>query len=353
MQLTPRVFVTPALIAVNVAVFVIMVASGVSLFDPTAPVLVQWGANFGPRTTGGEWWRLLTCTFLHIGLIHLALNMWVLWDIGNVVERLVGNVGFFILYVFSGLAGSLASMWWAPAIVSAGASGAIFGVWGAFLGFLLLRRDSIPLEALQPLRNSGIAFVGYNFVFGLMIPNIDMAGHIGGLVFGFAAGLALSHPLTVESLAGRRGRSICLAVIGIVVVVAGISFMPRVDDWLAALENFDKVEPRTIRAVNQLIQQHQQGSLTQQEVAAKMEREVLPEWSAARKKLADAKHVPTARRDFVSGLLNYMKLREEAWELLAVALRDGDPAKMQQANAKSMSADAAAKQLQAKVKAGK
>ena len=77
--------------------------------------------TYGPLTLDGQWWRLLTCTFVHIGIIHIGLNMWVLWDIGQLVERLTGNVGFLLLYLLSGLFGSLASVYWNPEVLSAGA----------------------------------------------------------------------------------------------------------------------------------------------------------------------------------------------------------------------------------------
>jgi rhomboid protease GluP len=112
--------------------------------------LIAWGANYGPDTiTNGQWWRLLTSMFLHIGIVHLAFNMIVLLQIGPFVERLVGNVGFLIVYFVSGFAGNVTSLVWNPYTVSAGASGAIFGLYGLLLGFLLMsRRDSIPTDVL-------------------------------------------------------------------------------------------------------------------------------------------------------------------------------------------------------------
>src|SRR5581483_12406379 len=95
--LTPRGFVTEALIAVNVLVFVVMVARGVSPMEPKIADLLAWGAGYGPSTTGGQWWRLLTATFLHIGVIHLGMNMYCLWDAGRLMERVFGNAGFLVL----------------------------------------------------------------------------------------------------------------------------------------------------------------------------------------------------------------------------------------------------------------
>ena len=121
-EITPRTLVTPAIVAVNALIFVLMTFDSGEILSPPSETLMDWGANYGPFTLDGQWWRLLTCTFVHIGLIHIGLNMWVLWDIGQLVERLVGNVGFLFLYLLSGLFGSLASVYWNPEVLSAGAS---------------------------------------------------------------------------------------------------------------------------------------------------------------------------------------------------------------------------------------
>jgi rhomboid protease GluP len=185
-QITPYVLVTPAIVGINGVVFLLMTLDSGALLLPPVETLIDWGANYGPRTLDGQAWRLLTSTFVHIGIIHIALNMWVLWNIGQLVERLAGNVGFLILYLLSGLFGSLASVFWNPAVLSAGASGAVFGAFGGLMGFVLLRGDSIPKGVLGRLRNSGLTFLFYNMIFGLSIPGIDMAAHLGGLAAGFA-----------------------------------------------------------------------------------------------------------------------------------------------------------------------
>ncbi|PYX88506.1 MAG: hypothetical protein DMG68_08290, partial [Acidobacteria bacterium] len=113
---------TIALIAINVVVFLIMVARGVSLTAPTTLQMLQWGANFGPLTLGTQPWRILTATFLHIGIVHLLVNMWSLWVLGLPTERLLGRWTFFAAYFISGLSGSIASLWWSPVRISAGAS---------------------------------------------------------------------------------------------------------------------------------------------------------------------------------------------------------------------------------------
>ena len=125
-RFTPRIWVTPTLLGLNIAVYAGMVATGVSFMEPTPEQLLLWGGNAGVLSIGhGEIWRMFTSMFVHVGIIHIGMNMWVLWSIGRFIERLVGNVGFLSFYLVSGLCGSLASALYHPQVVSAGASGAI------------------------------------------------------------------------------------------------------------------------------------------------------------------------------------------------------------------------------------
>ncbi|MFO0892124.1 MAG: rhomboid family intramembrane serine protease [Isosphaeraceae bacterium] len=228
---TRRVLVTPALVAACVAVFAAMVAGGVSPVEPTTQHLVDWGANFGPYVAvDREYWRLFTSMFLHIGAIHLAFNMWCLAVAGPMVERFFGNLGFAAVYLLSGLGGAVASLAVHPFVVSAGASGAIFGIFGALLGFLLARHQSIPARMLRPLRASAFSFVGYNILLGLTSPQIDNAAHLGGLATGFACGLLLSRRLPV--VPGQGGILRRLAATAGLAVALGL-FTRHLTDHLA------------------------------------------------------------------------------------------------------------------------
>ncbi|NBS57004.1 MAG: rhomboid family intramembrane serine protease, partial [Betaproteobacteria bacterium] len=180
---TPKAWVTRAIVIANVLIFLAMLADGAGLFEANSAVHLRWGANFGPMTKEGEWWRLLACTFLHFGLVHLAMNMWALWGAGGLVERLYGNAGFLAIYLFAGLAGSFASLYWnADRVVSVGASGAVFGVYGALAAYVLREPGSVPKSVLKSLTSSTIAFIGYSIFLGFMVSAIDNAAHAGGLV---------------------------------------------------------------------------------------------------------------------------------------------------------------------------
>ena len=186
--------VTSALIVLNVLIFLGMALSGVSLTSPTALQLVHWGANYGPLTTSGQWWRLLTACFLHIGVLHIAFNMYVLYQVGPFTERLFGELRYLVVYLAAGIGGNLLGLYLHPNIVSAGASGAIFGVYGGLLAFFLRQRTLIRPEAAKSVTQSAIIFLGYNLVFGLASPHTDLTAHIGGLVVGFLVGYPLASP---------------------------------------------------------------------------------------------------------------------------------------------------------------
>jgi membrane associated rhomboid family serine protease len=223
-SLTPRVWTVPVLVAANVLMWIATILDGANPFMPSSDLMINWGANFGPLTLHGEGWRVVTCMFLHFGLLHIGFNMYVFWQLGQLMERLVGNVGLLVLYMASGIAASLASLAWnlsaIPPTVSAGASGAVFGVCGGLIGFIVLRRDTIPPAIFQRLKSSLVTFVVYNVAFSFVVPQIDIAAHLGGLVYGGLCGLMLSQPL-VPGAAERRWRYnlVCLAVSAIILPI--------------------------------------------------------------------------------------------------------------------------------------
>jgi rhomboid protease GluP len=230
---TPRAWVTPAIAALVLVGFAIETALGVPLSQPTAQQLLAAGADFGPVVALGEWWRLLTSMFLHIGPLHLALNLWAFWRVGRITERIFGNAAFLVIYFVSGIGGSLASLAIRPLVVSAGASGAIFGVYGALLAFAVLHRGVLPVDYITRLSRSVLAFVGYNVFFGLTQPNIDIAAHIGGLLAGAIAGAALGRNLEDPSAGATRRRAgavVLAALVGLSAlgVQARLAAEPRV-----------------------------------------------------------------------------------------------------------------------------
>jgi rhomboid protease GluP len=234
---TPHAFVTPFLILVCVVVYADMVFSRVDPMWPTGPQLILWGANEGARVIlRHEYWRLLTSVFVHGGLIHVALNMWSLLAIGPLVERLYGNAAFAVIYVAAGIGGALSSVAANPVPPSVGASGAICGVLGALVAFLLVHRRAIPSLVLKPLRANALGYVVFIAIMGRVVPNIDQAAHLGGLATGFVVGLLLFRPWPVVKgkwVAVRRALASVLIAAALVgaAAVAGKCAMTLPPQW--------------------------------------------------------------------------------------------------------------------------
>ena len=188
---------TYTLVGINCAVYLAMVLRGVSPSNPTVVDLVHWGANFGGYVLAGQWWRLLTAAFVHVGILHLATNMWCLWNLGLLGEPLLGPAGVIAVYVLTGIAGNLLSVAVHPQIVGAGASGAVFGIAGVLILLLKARLLPVAPEEVSRLRRSVIYFALLNFVIGAgsfvlrTSIQIDNMAHLGG----FLCGLALGAPL--------------------------------------------------------------------------------------------------------------------------------------------------------------
>jgi rhomboid protease GluP len=217
--------VTQVIFGINVAVFVAMLATGVSMLDnPSGQDLVRWGANFGPLTVSGQWWRLLSCVFIHGGLLHIAFNMWCLWDLGRLAESIYGHWTFAAVYLISGISASLASVIWNPVILSVGASGAIFGIAGALIASFYLGEFSLPRAAMTGTLRSVVMFVGYNLFFGAVIARTDNAAHVGGLVMGLILGALIAKVAPQHDAVGRR---VAILLIGVLLVVGGIFWLQR------------------------------------------------------------------------------------------------------------------------------
>ncbi|HYZ07726.1 MAG TPA: rhomboid family intramembrane serine protease [Pseudonocardiaceae bacterium] len=204
-----RDVVIPALIAVNVAVFVVTVAQAGSLGDNAAASLFQQWALSPLAVAGGQLWRLLTSGFLHFGPVHLAFNMIALWVIGRDLETVLGRGRFVAVYLVSLLGGSAAVFLLEnPDRLTAGASGAVYGLMGG-LAVVLLRMRRSPGPAL--------GIIAINVVITFVVPGLSLFGHLGGLAFGTAATAAMAY-----APAARRVPVQVAAIVALVVVIAGL-----------------------------------------------------------------------------------------------------------------------------------
>lgn len=177
---------TPIILYANVFVFLAMVFSGLGFFQFDSISLYKWGANFAPSVADGEVWRLFTSMFLHGGFLHILFNAYGLLMVGFLLEPVIGAKRFAICYVICGLAGSFASGVLNDNIVSVGASGAIFGMFGVLLALSFTK--VFLKEQRKSMMWSTIVFIVMNIVNGAKNPAIDNACHIGGLLTGFALG---------------------------------------------------------------------------------------------------------------------------------------------------------------------
>jgi rhomboid protease GluP len=200
---TPGTYI---LLGINIAVFCYMIFRGVSPSSPTPDQLKYFGATNTELIINGQWYRLLTATFVHVGLLHIATNMWCLWNLGLLGEPLLGPFGLIAVYVLTGVAGNLLSNVFFRDYnsVGAGASGAVFGIAGILIVLLSNKKLPIPAFELNRLRRSVIQFAVLNLIIGIganftSIVRIDNHAHIGG----FLSGLALGVPLVPRMTSGR------------------------------------------------------------------------------------------------------------------------------------------------------
>ena len=185
---------------------------------------MHWGANYGPLTVSGQWWRLLTCVFIHGGLLHIAFNMWCLWSLGRLAESVYGHWTFAAVYLIMWAGGEprQPDVEYPSSVLSVGASGAIFGIAGALIASFYLGEFSLPRAAVSGMLRSVVAFVGYNLFFGAVIGTIDNAAHVGGLLMGLLLGALIAKVAPGHDDFLRR---IAVLLVGALLVVGGVMWL--------------------------------------------------------------------------------------------------------------------------------
>ncbi len=248
---TPSFLITVGLIGLNVLVFLVMVLRGVSPIAPSPQQAIAFGADYGPLTLNGEWWRLVTSMFVHFGIVHMGLNMWCLWNLGRAAEQLMGRAAYLLAYFVSGIFSSIASVYWHPMGASAGASGAIFGIAGALVSYVYLKKTPSHLTINKKMLGSLGTFIAYNLAFGAL-PGISNAAHIGGLVMGLAVGAAL--PAAGAAEASRRTRLSLVSLFSAVALVASGIAAKRLTKGVSELSSAERLiaETKTDEALTQL-----------------------------------------------------------------------------------------------------
>jgi membrane associated rhomboid family serine protease len=318
---TPWALVTPALIALNVTIFVFMLFGAGALGDPRT--LVGWGGSFGPRTTNGEWWRLVTSMFVHPGMLQLLVNVGGLVSIGFLLERLVGRLAFAAVYVAAGVLASLVSLSINPMAVSAGASGAIFGLYGLLLAssiWAMLHRSSvtIPLMAVKRLAPAAVVFILYH----VANDGLGSAAKLTGLVAGFVYGLALTTRVNVGKPPVRH---LAAAMAGtLAIAVASAVALHGITDVRPEMARVVAVEDSTASAYRTAVERFKKGRISAEALALTIDRAIVPELQAAGTRLKALERVPQEQRPLVAAAQEYVRLRFESWRIRAEGLRKTD-----------------------------
>ncbi len=253
---------TKILLGANVAVFIAMVAAGGSMEGFPGQILEHFGANFGPDTLSGEWWRLLTYMFVHADIFHIAFNMWCLWSLGSLCESLYGGWTFGAIYLITGVAGGLARLAWDPMAPSVGASGAIFGLAGALIASFYLGEFNMPRYEIQANLRSVVFFAGFNILFGispigdLFGIHVDNACHIGGLVSGLMLGALIARVAPGQN-AIRRTSVLTVCALVILAAAVGVNQWrgPQMRMWRVFASTSENDPNRTIARLQAIVKQ--------------------------------------------------------------------------------------------------
>lgn len=302
--------ITPVLLLINVLIYLVMVGSGVNWLMPDPELMIQWGANYKPLTLNGGWWRLLTAGFLHFGIIHLAMNMFALVQIGQTIERFIGSWRFLVAYLIALISGNILSLAWNDISISAGASGAVFGMFGVFLA--LLTTKLIARSVRRSLLMSIISVIGFNLVFGMQA-GIDNAGHIGGLIGGLLAGYAMVPALRKHDKS-LRGYGL-IALLGIAVISLAIIVLKKLPNDYPAfdkrMEQITQLEEKALAVFNNI------GAESDLSLPGKINSEGIPAWKRIIRLTdeIDSLNLPDAYKERNKHLRKYAELRLKSYEL--------------------------------------
>jgi membrane associated rhomboid family serine protease len=332
---TPIALVTPILVAANLAVFVGLLSEAGALENPEA--LLRWGASMGPRTTNGEWWRLVASSFVHAGVVHLAVNLAALVSVGLVLERLVGSFAFAAIYLASAVLGGVAALASSPVDVVAGGSPAIFGLYGLLIaswtwGTVQRATTTVRLRTVARLAPGATAFILYHTAARGVIGVPEQMG----LAVGFICGLALARCASEAKppayrIAATAAVTACLAIVTAVPLRGVADVRPEIEQLVT-------IEKQLSKDYDRAVDEFKAGRADRQSLIAVIERSILPEQEASRRRIRALDRVPAAHRPMIDGAETYLRLRGEAWRLRAAALRRSNSAMLREADERERAA---------------
>jgi rhomboid protease GluP len=331
-SLTPIPWITYTLAAVNILIWGVAIFLGSGIMQTPTEQLLQWGGNAASEVQRGEWWRMLTATFLHGGIMHLSMNMIGLLSIGIIVERIYGHRQFALIYFAAGLMGSALSLHHsAQSAVSVGASGAIFGLMGALFVGVYQHRKQLPSTFSKNMISSAGIFILYSLLNGFSKQGIDNAAHIGGLIGGATLAFMLPERFNMEHYIATWKKQAALGITLSVLATIGLAMTapPAVIDqrmalagqaaFQLAMKDFDIA----VKAMQQDQQEMQANRMTEREADDRSRSVLAPLFRKAQQDFARATLPSTdPRLPILSDMRRMNDLLLEAMEMPSI-YRDG------------------------------
>jgi rhomboid protease GluP len=324
--------VTPAIIAIDAFVMGMILFGPLRLHDPAT--LVQWGASAGLRTTNGEWWRLVTAIFVHVSLLHALVDMAVLYQLGAILERLVGRVAFAAVFLASGIFTGLINLSAHPIAVTVSATGGLFGLYGvlvAAIAWQQIRRlmdpepeasddDTTPRRLLIPrIAIKRVAICATPFVLYCAVAGFISMAELTGLLVGLGYGLIAARR-SGDQVADTRP---VLVVLSTMLAIAVTMALPlrNLADIQPEIAHVVATEASTAAVYKTAEQAFRKGRLNAEGLARVAERTIVPELQAADQRLVALKHVPPEHQPIVADAREYLHLRMDSWRARAEAVR--------------------------------
>jgi membrane associated rhomboid family serine protease len=349
---TPSAWATPLLVGLNALLFVAMTLGGVDPWSPAAADLISWGANYGSVTTGGDPSRLLMSAFLNLGALQIVLNMVGLWYAGFVIERLVGSWGFLIAYLVSAFCASVAAIAWNPYLPAVGASGAVLGVYGAFIGYLSVNRRAVPSQVVARLRALALMFLVLTVVLGACRSGIDptaplralwavvdLVTLLGGLLAGVCGGRVLARPFGTPTTSGALGRNLSLLGGGLAVAAIALVFTPRTIDLSGEMAELYAMQAQTSELYESARWKRQKRQISDADFVKIVDEQVRPPWRQHLRRLQALPRLRGKVKERVVMTEAYLDLRERSWSKASDAVRTGNAAEAAEARALEVEAD--------------
>ena len=313
---TEGFFITPIIVDICLFIFLLMAITGVHIFEPDSESLIAWGANFKSLTLDGQYWRLLSNVFIHIGIIHVIVNMYALIYIGLLLEPFIGRKNFIISYLVTGLAASVTSLWWHDIVISAGASGAIFGLYGVYIA--LITTNLLEKEIKKKILSSMLFFVGYNLLYGLK-GGIDNAAHIGGLISGLILGYSLFPSIAKPEMKNKNSFINYSVIVSILIIAfyVVVTTPNTIGEYDKIMNSFVKYEEKAMSFY------HLPQFSSNEKYLKAIKEEGIPNWKKCKEAVLEIEAIENLPEELhynAQLLKKYCDFRIKSFELMAQSL---------------------------------